>query len=76
MSSVFVKSLDKCKNDIIRVTRRLILKLLISLTTDFPDSFEKLTKQLLLFAASGQNCYFQSSFTSRIPTKHTTSIQL
>ena len=56
MSSVFVKLLDKCKNDIIRVTRRLILKLLISLTTDFPDSFEKFTKQLLLFAASGQNC--------------------
>ena len=48
MCSLLVKLSDKSLIVIIRLAGRLILKLLISLTTDFTDSFRKFTKQLSL----------------------------
>ena len=80
MSSVLVKLLDKGLIVAIGLIRRLILKLLfslilISLTTDFIDSFEKFTKQLLLLRLADRIGNFQNSFVSRISSKHTMLIQ-
>ena len=66
MSSVLIKLLEKCKIFI------LFHWLLISLTTNFTDSFGKFTKELLLLRLAGRLVNFQSSFVSRISSKHTT----
>ena len=66
MSSVLIKLLEKCKIFI------LFHWLLISVTTNFTDSFGKFTKELLLLRLAGRLVNFQSSFVSRISSKHTT----
>ena len=75
MSSVMVKLLDK---DLIVITgfiHRLILKLWISLISDFTDSFGKFRKHPLLLRLADRIVNFQNSFTNGIPSKHTTSIR-
>ena len=49
--------------------------MLISLISDFTDSFGKFTKQLLLLRLADRIVNFQSSFVSRISRKYMTSIQ-
>ena len=45
---------------------------LISLTTDFTDSFGRFTNQLLLLRLANRINNFQNSFVSRISSKHNT----
>ena len=70
------KLLDKGLIVIIGLICQLILKLLISLATDFTDSFGKFPKQLLLLRLTNTVELTElNSFGSRISSKSTTSIR-